>query len=92
MLANDIIAVLSDESSSLTDALLKTKVFLHEIGKKELAEWVNHELNGYPDGTELPFYRILQSRVMGVPAKEPPGWWTVTCNVIPARSNMYWPA
>ena len=64
----------------------------HEIGKKELAEWVNHELNGYPDGTELPFYRILQSRVMGVPAKEPPGWWTVTCNVIPARSNMYWPA
>jgi AbiTii len=65
MLANDIIALLSNESSSLSDALLKTKVFLHEIGKKELAEWVNHELNGYPDGTELPSYRILESRVMG---------------------------
>jgi AbiTii len=51
MLADDIISLLSDEKSSLSEALLKTKVFLYQIGKKELAEWVNHELNSYPDGT-----------------------------------------
>jgi hypothetical protein len=72
MLANDIIGLLSNEGSSLSDALLKTKVFLHEIGKKELAEWVNHELSGYPDGVELPSYRILESRVMGDLLA--PGW------------------
>jgi len=72
MLADDIIALLSDENSSLSDALLKTKVFLHEIGKKELAEWVTRELNGYPEGTELPLYRILESRVMG--DLMAPGW------------------
>ena len=30
----------SDEKASLNEILLKAKVFLHEIGKKELAEWV----------------------------------------------------
>jgi hypothetical protein len=72
MLANDIIALLSNENSSLSDALLKTKVFLHEIGRKDLAEWVTHELNGYPDGITLPSYRILESRVKG--DLMAPGW------------------
>ena len=65
MLADDIITLLSDESSSLTQALYKTKIFLHEIGKKELADWVTHELSGYPDAIELPEYRVLKSRVLG---------------------------
>ena len=37
---------------------------LHEIGHKELVEWVNHELNGYPDDKELPEYRILPAQVL----------------------------
>jgi AbiTii len=49
MLTDEIISLLSEEKSSLSEALLKTKVFLYQIGKKELAEWVNHELNGYPE-------------------------------------------
>ena len=65
MLADEIISLLSNESSSLSEALLKTKVFLHEIGKKELIDWINRELNGYPDGAEVPSYRVLESRVMG---------------------------
>ncbi len=72
MLANEIISLLSTENSSLIGVLLKANVFLHEIGKKELAEWVTHELNGYPDGAELPPYRILESRVMG--NLMAPGW------------------
>ena len=73
---------MSNESSSLTDALLKTKVFLHEIGKKELAEWVNHELNGYTEGVALPSYRILESRVMGDLLA--PGW-TASGRALPIR-------
>jgi hypothetical protein len=49
MLLDDIIAILSDSKGSLTDALLKTKVLLHQIGKKELAAWVTNELSDYPD-------------------------------------------
>jgi len=45
-LLNEIIDALSSQESSLTGALLKTKVLLHHIGRKELVEWVNHELNG----------------------------------------------
>jgi hypothetical protein len=64
MLLDEIIAGLGDEKSSLTDALLKTKILLHQIGKKELVGWVNNELNGYPESSDLPSYRILQSQVL----------------------------
>jgi AbiTii len=64
MLLDEIIARLGDEKSSLTDALLKTKILLHQIGKKELVGWVNNELNGYPEDADLPSYRILQSEVL----------------------------
>lgn len=63
MLLDDIITALSDERESLSGILLKTKVFLHQIGKKDLAGWANHELNGYPDDASLPDYRRLPSHV-----------------------------
>ena len=63
-LLNEIIDALSSQDSSLTDALLKTKVLLHKIGHKELVEWVNHELNGYPHDGDLPEYRILPAQVL----------------------------
>lgn len=63
-LLNEIINALSSHESSLTGALLKTKVLLHQIGHKELVEWVNHELNGYPHDQELPEYRILPAQVL----------------------------
>lgn len=63
-LLNEIIDILSSQSSSLTDALLKTKVLLHKIGHKELVEWVNNELNGYHHDIRLPEYRILPTNVL----------------------------
>lgn len=62
-LIDDIIELLSNKDASLSEALLKTKVLLHRIGQKALAEWVSHELNGYPDPTQLPSYRILSAHV-----------------------------
>lgn len=63
-LLDELIDALSAQESSLTGALLKTKVLLHQIGRKELVEWVNHELNGYPHDRELPEYRILPAQVL----------------------------
>ena len=54
---------LSDESASLTQALLKTKVLLHHLGHAELTEWVNHELNGYPHSDSCPPYRLLKGEI-----------------------------
>lgn len=65
-LVDEIIDLLSSNDGSLTDALLKTKVLLHSLGHKELVEWVNWELNGYPSKGDVPPYRVLQAHVEGV--------------------------
>lgn len=65
MLLDDIISILSDSKGSLTDALLKTKVLLYQLGKKDLVTWVNAELTGYPEGAEVPPYRIVGGEVRG---------------------------
>jgi hypothetical protein len=62
-LLNEIIEALSSQDSSLTDALLKTKVLLHKIGHKELVEWVNNELNGYST-IDVPEYRMLPANIL----------------------------
>ncbi len=67
MLLDEIIVTLSDENGSLTSALLKTKVLLHSIGKKDLASWVTHELKGYPDEGSIPEYRKISSEVLSRP-------------------------
>ncbi|MFM0648087.1 hypothetical protein PQR14_27530 [Paraburkholderia bryophila] len=64
-LLNEIIDLLSDKSGSLTDAMLKTKVLLHRIGHKELAQWVSEELNGYGQGKSVPSYRVIGIRLVG---------------------------
>lgn len=64
-LFDEIISLLSDRKGSLTDALLKTKVLMHKIGHKELTEWVNDELNGYPKDKPVPPYRKVHSRLVG---------------------------
>ena len=64
-LLNDIVNLLMNEDGSLNEALLKTKVLLHEIGQRELVSWVNSELAGYADDAELPPYRKLHFQVYG---------------------------
>lgn len=65
MLLDDIIDILSDESGSLNSALLKTKVLLHTIGKKDFVPWVDNELKGYPDDDSVPEYRRVDAYVYG---------------------------
>lgn len=60
----EIIAILSSGDEGTTNALIKTKVLMYAIGKKELAAWVNHELAGYPNDVPLPDYRTLTARIL----------------------------
>ena len=64
-LLNELVESLSGEQPSLTDALMKTKVLLHRLGRKELVGWVNLELTGYPENIPVPEYRILNVQVKG---------------------------
>lgn len=63
-LIDEIIELLSSSDRNLTDALVKTKIVLHKIGHKELIDWVNNELNGYPSEDQIPPYRVLPARVL----------------------------
>lgn len=65
MLLDDIIAILSDTKGSLTDALLKTKVLLYQLKRKDLVPWVNSELTGYADENDVPPYRVVGGEVRG---------------------------
>lgn len=65
-LIDELVDSLSGESPKLTEALMKTKVLLYRLGRKDLVEWVTHELNGYPVDVQVPEYRIICSSVRGV--------------------------
>jgi hypothetical protein len=56
-LAENILTDLMN-NGSISDILLKTKIFASKRGDKELLEWVSKELNGYED-EKPPKYRIL---------------------------------
>ncbi|QIE29510.1 AbiTii (plasmid) [Caballeronia sp. SBC1] len=58
-LITEIIDLLSSESANLADALFKAKVLAYRMGQPELKAWIDSELNGYPDGADLPPYRVL---------------------------------
>jgi hypothetical protein len=60
---DEIISILADEKGTLNSALLKTKVLLHSLGKRELATWVTNELKGYPDVDSIPNYRVVTATV-----------------------------
>jgi hypothetical protein len=64
-LFDELIDALSDEKTSLSDGLLKTKVLMHKLGQKEFAEWVRRELEGYPRDAKLPDYRMLHAGLYG---------------------------
>jgi hypothetical protein len=64
-LVDDLINLLSDESSSTQGALLKAQVLGHRLGNAELSAWVEHELRGYPEDAEIPPYRRLKLSLRG---------------------------
>ncbi|CAH5167738.1 TPA: hypothetical protein MEC17_000252 [Klebsiella pneumoniae] len=54
-----------DPSIDLPSLLRKCKVLASRLGNQEFKQWVNFELNGYPDLGNLPDYRIFDVEVRG---------------------------
>ncbi|WP_439490428.1 hypothetical protein [Algoriphagus sp.] len=53
----EIINLLTDNDSSLTNALLKIKVFSMRVRNSSLTTWIDKELYGYQSEDDLPNYR-----------------------------------
>lgn len=64
-LLDDLIELLSSESAATESALIKAQVLAHRLGNTELAQWVEHELRGYPADAEIPSYRIVNVTLVG---------------------------
>src|SRR4051812_1229481 len=48
---------ISAENDDAVTVLRKAKRLSFKLGRKDISEWVEHELNGYPNNNELPVYR-----------------------------------
>lgn len=79
-LLNEIVNSLTDESISLNNCLLKTKVLAFKIDNQSLKYWINCELNGYGDDDELPEYRKYFGTVIGTMSN---GHYQISNAVIP---------
>jgi len=64
-LLNELIDLLGDDDSSLKSALIKAQILAHKLGDKELGRWVENELRGYPNRSEVPPYRVLHLTLVG---------------------------
>lgn len=61
----EIINLLTDNDSSLTNALFKIKVFSMRVRNNSLTTWIDKELNGYQSEDELPNYRKCGCNLIG---------------------------
>ena len=58
-LLREIQSAATDTNIDVPTLLRKAKILASRLKNKELASWVDNELDGYPDGKDLPPYRIL---------------------------------
>jgi hypothetical protein len=60
-LLRDIQSAAVSSTIPVGELLRQCKILSARLGSRELAEWVEHELNGYPNKDALPEYRILSN-------------------------------
>jgi hypothetical protein len=64
-LIHDIQAAAISETADVPTLLRKCKLLAARLGNDAFAQWVEHELTGYPEGTELPSYRVIPTDNFG---------------------------
>ena len=64
-LLSDILESAVDANVDLPTLLRKCKLLAARVRNEDFAEWVDHELNGYPSEDDLPSYRILRVQSYG---------------------------
>lgn len=65
MAKSRIIKDLANNNVDLLTALKRTKVLLFELDDREIIEWVNNEITGYPQDADIPSYRKTMGRLVG---------------------------
>jgi hypothetical protein len=65
MAKSQIIKDLANGVANIHVALKRTKVLLLELNNEELLQWVNCEIEGYPDDVPLPEYRKIRGELRG---------------------------
>lgn len=59
----ELIAMASDPTVKTTDLLRKAMVAARLLKQSEWATWISHELQGYPNGSTLPSYRLVRGEL-----------------------------
>lgn len=93
-LVEDIQREAVDQSVPVATLLRKVKLAAAKLGLGKIEDWVEHELNGYSSGYDLPKYRRLQGRPVAFNPYQ--GWVPIIMgtreqNEALARSDAYMP-
>ena len=64
-LLDEIRSDLVNESANLSNTLRKAKILASELGVPEFREWVDFELDGYPNREKVPSYRRIRPTNVG---------------------------
>lgn len=64
-LIQDLIDELRKTDSPLENSLIQAQVLAHKLGQKDMAVWVESELNGYADKNAVPPYREIRVQIIG---------------------------
>jgi hypothetical protein len=64
-LLRDIQTTAVDSNNDVATLLRKCKILAVRLGNNDFKQWVDQELNGYTDSSELPEYRILHVESVG---------------------------
>lgn len=65
MAKSQIIKDLANGKVDTQTALKRTKVLLQDLENDDLLDWVNYEIEGYPDDVEIPDYRVIGGQLYG---------------------------
>ena len=83
----EIINLLTDNDSSITNALLKIKVFSMRLKNDSLTEWIDKELSGYKSNDELPAYRKGDCNLVGNYIN---GYWKMEKQILATMNLPDW--
>lgn len=65
MAKSQIIKDIANGTVDTQTALKRTKVLLQDLENDDLLNWVNYEIEGYPDEIEIPDYRVIGGKLYG---------------------------
>lgn len=65
MAKSQIIKDIANSDVDIQTALKRTKVLLQDLENDDLLNWVNYEIEGYPDEIEIPDYRVINGQLYG---------------------------